>query len=109
MGFWPPSKPIFFFAPEREPAPLWPRPEVLPKPEPSPRPMRLRALREPRAGLRLCSPKRSSAIPLHLQEVTDLGQLALDDRVVGALGGLADPAQAERAQRLALLAAGAVG
>ena len=50
IGFWPPSKRTRFLAPEREPAPLWPRPEVLPVPEPSPRPIRLRSLREPGAG-----------------------------------------------------------
>ena len=61
IGFCPPSKPTFFFAPERWPAPLWPRPEVLPTPEPSPRPTRLRGCREPGAGFRLWRPIRSPA------------------------------------------------
>ncbi len=30
IGVCPPSKLTFRFAPEREPAPLWPRPEVFP-------------------------------------------------------------------------------
>ena len=49
-GIWPPSKRTRDFEPEREPAPFWPRPDVLPVPEPSPRPMRLRVFLEPRAG-----------------------------------------------------------
>ena len=51
IGVWPPSKRTPACAPEREPAPLWPRPEVLPVPEPSPRPTRLRSLRDPGRGL----------------------------------------------------------
>ena len=34
-------------APDRERAPLWPRPQVLPWPEPAPRPTRLRLLYRP--------------------------------------------------------------
>ena len=71
-GIWPPSSDVRLFEPEREPAPLWPRPEVLPMPEPSPRPTRLRGFREPGFGFRLCRPMRSvvsvsffSAIDLH--------------------------------------------
>src|SRR5438309_1837891 len=60
IGFWPPSKRARRLAPEREPQPFWPRPEVLPVPEPSPRPTRLRGRREPGAGLRLCRPISSS-------------------------------------------------
>ena len=58
IGIWPPSKRALLLAPEREPAPFCPRPEVFPVPEPSPRPTRLRARRLPGAGARLCSPMR---------------------------------------------------
>ncbi len=56
IGIWPPSKRPRSLAPVRAPAPLWPRPDVLPVPEPCPRPTRLRALREPGAGFRLWRP-----------------------------------------------------
>src|SRR4051794_28934683 len=112
IGVWPPSKPTFFFAPARCPAPLWPRPEVLPEPEPSPRPTRLRGRREPGAGFRLWRPNSSfcwpSAIVDHHQ-VGHLGHEPADDGIVGALRGLADPAEPERLERLVLLAARAVG
>src|SRR4051812_38122744 len=49
-GICPPSKPARYLLPEREPAPLEPRVEVLPCPEPSPRPTRLRFLFAPVAG-----------------------------------------------------------
>src|SRR5579875_1467195 len=39
-GIWPPSKPRIRLEPERDPCPLWPRPDVLPVPDPMPRPMR---------------------------------------------------------------------
>src|SRR4051794_23354047 len=108
IGFWPPSKFTRVLLPEREPAPFWPRPEVLPTPEPSPRPTRLRCLREPGAGLRECSPMRSSAT-INLHQVAHGGQLALELRRIGALGGLPDPAQLQGAQRVALLLARLVG
>src|SRR5829696_2253051 len=60
IGVWPPSNRARSLAPAREPAPLWPRPDVLPWPEPCPRPTRLRSLREPGAGLRLWRPTTSS-------------------------------------------------
>src|SRR4051812_46687866 len=109
IGIWPPSKFTRVFEPEREPAPFWPRPEVLPVPEPSPRPTRLRVLREPGAGLRVCSPTRgvSSAIG-DLHQVADPVDHAPDLLVVLDLDRLADLAQAERAQRLALRVVGAV-
>src|SRR3954447_23957053 len=106
IGIWPPSKFARVFEPEREPAPFWPRPDVFPVPEPSPRPMRLRALRDPGAGLRVCRPMRcsvssffSSAIG-DLHEVADPVDYAPDLLVVLDLDRLADLAQAERAQRL---------
>src|SRR4051794_15926681 len=72
IGIWPPSKLCRVLLPAREPAPFWPRPDVLPVPEPSPRPTRLRALREPGAGFSVCRPTRSfSAIGGDLHEVAD--------------------------------------
>src|SRR3954452_5942852 len=111
IGFWPPSRLTFFFAPAREPAPFWPRPEVLPKPEPSPRPIRFLRWREPSFGFRLWSPISSvfsvSAI-FDLHQVGDLRDHALEDVVLLTLGRAADLAQAERAQGVALLRIGAV-
>src|SRR5687768_488637 len=124
IGFWPPSKRARSLAPARAPAPLWPRPEVLPVPEPCPRPTRLRSFFDPGAGASVCSPIlsrpeasrpasprsgfRSSGIG-DLHEVSDGVDHALQLRRVGLLDGLADPAQAERAQRVELLLVGAVG
>src|SRR3954462_7519521 len=111
MGICPPSKLCRVFEPEREPAPFWPRPAVLPVPEPSPRPTRLRALREPGAGLSVCRPIRccsgSSAIG-DLHQVPDAVDHAPRLRVVLELDRLADPPQAERAQRGDLRLVGAV-
>lgn len=42
--------------PDRDPAPVWPRPEVLPNPDPSPRPTRFLGRLEFGDGLRLCRP-----------------------------------------------------
>src|SRR5918994_3026158 len=95
IGFWPPSNPSLRLAPDREPAPFWPRPAVLPVPEPSPRPTRLRGVREPRAGLREWRPIRSSAILGYLHEMTDAVHHAEQLRRVIALDGVVDPAQAE--------------
>src|SRR5215203_5518840 len=110
IGFWPPSKRARDLAPERDPAPFCPRPEVLPVPEPSPRPTRLRGLREPGAGASECRPmrsSRSSAIDAH--EVADGVHHPASLRGVLDLDRVADPAQAEGAQRVALLAVGPVG
>src|SRR5579872_111656 len=52
-GIWPPSKPTLLLLPEREPAPLWPRVDVPPRPEPVPRPILFLFLVEPSAGFRL--------------------------------------------------------
>src|SRR3954469_14380613 len=96
IGFWPPSCPTFFFDPAREPAPFWPRPEFLPKPEPSPRPIRFLRWREPGFGFRLCSPISSvfsSAIDLH--QVGNLRQHAAQDVAVFLLGGATDLAKPE--------------
>src|SRR5215211_9418664 len=104
MGIWPPSKLWRVLAPEREPAPFWPRPEVLPVPEPSPRPTRLRALRLLGAGLSVCSPK--SLIDLH--QVSHAVHHAARLRGVLDLDRVADAAQAERAQRVELALVGPV-
>src|SRR5579884_2943998 len=111
MGFWPPSKLTRVLWPDLAPAPLWPRPEVLPVPEPSPRPTRLRGRREPGAGLRLCRPIRSepSAILADLDEMRNLGQHAPDLRRVRNLHRVVDAPQPERAQRVPLALVGAVG
>src|SRR3954469_3929564 len=53
-GIWPPSKPNTL-TPERDLAPFWPRPAVLPRPEPMPRPTRTRDLRAPLLSLRSLS------------------------------------------------------
>src|ERR687898_995605 len=106
IGVWPPSKLIFFFAPEREPAPLWPRPEVLPMPEPSPRPTRLRGLREPGVGFREWSPMRS-AIDLH--QMADRMDQSTNGGVVLPLDGTTDLPETQCLQRLVLLPAGAGG
>src|SRR5271157_1758900 len=50
MGIWPPSKPRLMLNPVPACWPLWPRVEVLPRPEPIPRPMRLRGLVCPAGG-----------------------------------------------------------
>src|ERR1700761_7947091 len=52
-GIWPPSKPTLVDVPERDPAPLWPRVDVPPRPEPVPRPILFLFLVEPSAGFRL--------------------------------------------------------
>src|SRR3954454_19579538 len=106
IGIWPPSRFGRDFAPVREPAPFWPRPDVLPVPEPSPRPTRLRALREPRGGLSEWRPI-SSGIGAH--QVADGVDHAPQLGRVVALDGVADPAQAERAQRPELALVGPVG
>src|SRR3954471_6766711 len=107
-GICPPSKFERDFAPAREPAPFWPRPEVLPVPEPSPRPIRFLRWREPGFGFRLCSPISSvSAIDPH--QVGDLRQHPTQDLAVFLLARAADLAKAKRAQGVALLRVRAVG
>src|SRR3954452_359679 len=101
IGIWPPSKFERDFEPDREPAPFWPRPDVLPVPEPSPRPMRLRARRLPGAGLRVWRTECSVSV-IHPPQVTAAVQQAARLRVVLDLDRVADPAQPERAQRAQL-------
>src|SRR4051812_28106274 len=112
MGICPPSKLCRVLEPEREPAPFWPRPAVLPVPEPSPRPTRLRRLREPGAGLSVCRPMRCSVVSSSaigdLHQMPDAMHHAPRLGVVLELDRLADAAQAERAQRGELRLVGAV-
>src|SRR3954470_14784995 len=109
IGFWPPSRLTLRFEPEREPAPFWPRPEVLPKPEPSPRPIRFLRWREPGAGFRLSSPISSCSSAIDLHQAGDLRDHSANRVVVRALGRAADLAETERAQGVALLRVRAVG
>src|SRR3954470_13842871 len=114
IGIWPPSNRARSFEPAREPAPFWPRPAVLPSPEPSPRPTRLRALREPGAGLSVCRPMAglsssfSAIVLLDLDQVPDAVDHAPRLRRVLDVDRLADAAQTQRTQRLALRVVGAV-
>src|SRR3954465_12391183 len=116
IGIWPPSNRARSLAPEREPAPFWPRPEVLPRPEPSPRPTRLRGRREPGAGFRLWSPIGSfslassamTSVLLDLDQVADAVEHAAGLLAVLDLDRVADPAQPQRAQRVELALVGAV-
>src|SRR6185436_17864994 len=107
MGVCPPSKFTFWRAPEREPAPLWPRPDVLPVPEPSPRPMRLRGLRDPGAGFSEWSPMRSSAIDLH--QMADRMNQTADGGVILTLHRASDLSKTKGLQGLVLLPARAGG
>src|SRR3954463_14983367 len=52
-GIGPPSKPRLNLKPDRDFAPLWPRPAVLPLPEPCPRPIRFFACLAPAGGFGL--------------------------------------------------------
>src|SRR6185295_17510104 len=52
-GIWPPSNPRLNRKPDRDFAPLWPRPAVFPFPEPWPRPMRFFGCFIPLGGRRL--------------------------------------------------------
>src|SRR5215213_898836 len=106
IGVWPPSKLILFFAPEREPAPLWPRPEVLPVPEPWPRPTRLRGLREPGAGFSEWSPIRSA---IYSHQMLHCVHQTTNRGVIFAFHGSPDLSQTKCLQRLGVLAARARG
>src|SRR3954452_4747034 len=107
IGIWPPSKFERDLEPVREPAPFWPRPEVLPVPEPSPRPTRLRALRLPGAGWSVCRPKSSFSV-IDPHQVADAVQHAARLRRVLDVDRVADAAQPERPQRVELLLVRAV-
>src|SRR4051794_35328031 len=108
IGIWPPSKFERAFDPEREPAPFWPRPDVLPVPEPSPRPMRLRGLRLFGAGFSVCSPKSSVFSVIDPHQVADAVEHPAGLRGVLDIDRVADAPQPERAQRVELLLVRAV-
>src|SRR3954447_7417734 len=102
IGFWAPSYADLLLLPERAPAPLWPRPEVLPCPVPTPRPSRLRGRREPGAGFSVCRPTFFSSAILDLHQMTDRSDHALELRAVGILRLAADAAELQRAKGGAL-------
>src|SRR3954447_26954989 len=108
IGIWPPSKFARDFEPEREPAPFWPRPDVLPVPEPSPRPTRLRGRRLFGAGLSVCSPKSSVFSVIDPHQVADAVEHPAGLRGVLDIDRVADAPQPERAQRVELLLVRAV-
>src|SRR6185369_11638815 len=88
-GIWPPSKPAML-TPERDLAPFWPRPAVLPRPEPMPRPTRTRDCRAPLLSLisfsfivctrfrfcRACSRRNGSGGLFDLHQMLHLADLA---------------------------------
>src|SRR6185503_392064 len=67
-GICPPSKPRLNLKPDRDFAPLWPRPAVLPLPDPWPRPIRFFGCFIPFGGRRLLS---DTAL-LHFYQMPDL-------------------------------------
>src|SRR5688572_22921656 len=119
-GIWPPSNPRLCLKPERDLAPLCPRPAVLPLPDPWPRPTRFLACLAPLGGRRLlrfiilsrvnsqvstpaspaCRVSGDSGIggwtlAVHLYQVTYFQNHPSGGCVVGQLHGVADAAQAE--------------
>src|SRR3954447_16533061 len=89
-GIWPPSKPRLCLKPERDFAPLWPRPAVLPLPDPWPRPIRFLACLAPLGGRRLL---RFMTLLSDLDEVPHLENHAARLRRVGQLHRVVDAAQ----------------
>src|ERR687893_3089069 len=105
-GFWPPSWARCAFAPERDKAPLWPRPLVLPCPEPVPRPTRLRERFEPGAGER----SLSLILLVHLLDVDQVAHLVEHAPNLGRIpvqARVPDPLQAQGADRPLVVAPGA--
>src|SRR5690349_9781883 len=99
IGIWPPSKPGGTWVLAL--VPLVPRPAVLPL-DPSPRPTRVLSLWAPGAGRRSCSFNIWLVHFLYLDQVADNLDHATEFRAIRLDHRLADPAQAERAQRVAL-------
>src|SRR5690606_10488476 len=111
-GICPPSNPAGTWL--RALVPLVPRPAVLPRLPPSPRPTRILALLAPGAGRRWCTLRvracsgvcLDSAISVHLldgDQVSHGRDHAADLGAVLTHDAAADTAEAERAQRLALV------
>src|SRR5687768_1836554 len=94
-GIWPPSNPRLCVKPERDFAPLWPRPAVLPLPEPCPRPTRFFECFAPLGGFKPVSDIALS----NLHEVTDLVDHAARRRRVDDLDRVIDAAEAEALHR----------
>src|SRR4029450_1664204 len=91
-GIWPPSKPRLCLKPERDFAPLWPGPAVLPWPDPWPRPTRFLACFAPLGGRRLL---RFMTLLSDLDEVPNLQDHAARGRRVGQFDGVVQPPQPE--------------
>src|SRR6188508_2592757 len=107
-GIWPPSKPRLNLKPERDCAPLCPRPAVLPLPEPWPRPTRKCFLPlEPSAGLSLSRPM--VLVPFDRHEVTDLQHHPARRGRVKERHGMTDAPQPEALDDLHLLVVTADG
>src|SRR3954451_10901858 len=99
-GIWPPSNPRLFLKPERDFAPLCPRPAVLPLPEPWPRPTRFLACLAPLGGRRLL---KFMTLLSDLDEVPHLEDHPARRRRVEQLHRVADPPQAHALDDLLLL------
>src|SRR5437867_12078463 len=99
-GIWPPSKPRLNLNPDRDFAPLCPRPAVLPLPDPWPRPTRFRACFIPFGGRRLLR----LMLIAHFDEMPHLVDHAARGRRVLQLHGVPDAAQPESAHDRCLLA-----
>src|SRR5262249_35797757 len=103
-GIWPPSNPRLNLNPDRDLAPLCPRPAVFPDPEPWPRPMRFFACFMPRGGLRLL---RGMALLGDLHQVSHLVNHPARGGRGLQLDRMTDPPEAEAAhdRRLIVLEA----
>src|SRR5262245_411155 len=103
-GIWPPSKPRLNLNPERDFAPLCPRPAVLPLPDPCPRPMRFFACLAPRGGLRFSRPIVVTSLVLNRHQVTHLVNQPARFRRVLQLHRVTNAAQTHAAHDVALVA-----
>src|SRR3990172_662243 len=113
-GIWPPSKPRLRLKPERDCAPLCPRPAVFPWPDPWPRPTRFFECFAPRGGRRFerlinpailpfCNPAIARA-SLNGDQVTHFVNHPTRGRRVFEFDGVPDAAQAEATHDQQLLA-----
>src|SRR5262249_51452449 len=97
-GIWPPPKPRLNLKPDRDLAPLCPRPAVLPFPEPWPRPTRFFACVAPFGGRRLLKLMTGSRALLgHFHQVSHLVNQPARLRGVLQLDGVANAAQTHAA------------